>query len=377
MRYFYFLPLVLLCLSCNPDKDVSSDYLQQYGKVIELNQIDSALVELGYTYNYDNFNGLIYQEYPREQVIHLSNDQLFSFDPASGELLDYFKIKQEGPGSVSPRSQFDGVIALGDDQYLWALNMGSDFVIADQTKSEVLFNVFKSETHYTGHCTQNKPFTADGKRFFFNIYGNPSEEVAGTASFLIYEPEKRYEYDLAIDYPTEYDKGFYGGTPYLYWPSIQFNKQRKEFVVSFPVSNYIDVYDEDLRLKKRILMNSPRFKEVQPLSEKIFSEEDYPGESKDREYYSALAYYFSLYIDNANGYIYRQVKVPNEDAFFGYDYYLLVADLNYQSIGEWKIPETHRPFNIYCDKKGLNIYNVSALGNTESGVATFTTFKPK
>jgi hypothetical protein len=377
MRHFYFLLPVLFCLSCQPDKDVSSDDLQQYGKVIELTQIDSTLVDLGYTYNYDNFNGLIHQEYPNERVTHVSNGQIFSFDPASGKVIDFFEIKSEGPGSVSPRSGFDGVIAAPNDQYLWALNMGSNFVIADQTKSEVLFNIFKLETRYTGHCTQNKPFTADGKRFFFNIYGNPSEEVAGTASFLVYEPEEKYEYDLAINYPTEYDKGFYGGTPYLYWPSIQFNKQRKEFIVSYPISNYIDVYDEDLRHKKRILMNSPRFTEIQPLSEKIFSEEDYPGEAKDREYYGALAYYFSLYVDNANGYIYRQVKVPNEDAFFGYDYYLLVADINYQPIGEWKIPETHHPFNIYCDQKGLNIYDVSALGNTESGVATFTTFKPE
>ncbi|MBC6993381.1 hypothetical protein QWY85_10870 [Neolewinella lacunae] len=374
-RVFTFL-LALSCVTtaCQPESESDHSKVPPHGD-IEMFKIGEAKIPVGLSYNYDNFAGLTQQaSSQRNRILHLSNGQIYDFDPIGEKINNYYPLPKDGPKKIKPQSDFDGIAAVNENTYLYAANMLNRLLLVSPERVETVVDFKGREDVYLVSSAQNRPLQTPAGDFLFGISPDPTNDLAQHFAFLQFNMQDRST-SYVIPFPEEYGQNFYSTTPYLYWPSIGFNSKNKEYVVSFPVSNYLYAYDENFKFKKKYPVVTNKFREVEPFSPPVkFGE--YPDMEKEDKYFRELSYYFSLYVDNQNGYMYREVKVRNPVAALGFDYYLLVLNLDYQVLGEWKIPEYLRPFNMFCSEKGLNIYDVGALGVTEAGTATFSIYKP-
>lgn len=375
--------LLLACLTLACQSGGDSDVGQKNKNLIpikhaqiELYKVGESKVPLGLQYNYDNFSGLTHQiSGGKSRVLHLSNGQIFDFDPVLEKVNNYYKIPDKGPKKINPQSDFDGIIAINDQEYIYSANMINRLLLITQEKVEVLVDFKGRDDVFLVNSTQNRPIVTLKNEFVFGVSPDPTAYLAEEFAFLKFNSSD-FSTTFVINFPNEYADNFYSTTPYLYWPSISVVDKNKEYIVSFPVSNYLYVYDDNFKLKKKVLAVSSQIEEVEVFSGPV-KLGDYPEPEKEDRYFRELSYYFSLYVDEYNGYFYRVVKIRNSNAVLGYDYYLLVLNLEYEVIGEWKVPEHLRPFNMFCNEKGLNIYDVGALGITESGTATFSIYKPE
>lgn len=366
-------------LSCQSDYKGSSEVVSKADRAhlsLEMVKVGEAQVNLGNTYNYDNFTGLTNQTSgDSSRVIHLSNGQIFDFDPINEKLNYYYEIPTKGPNKINPQSDFDGVVAVGNGNYIYSANILSKMFLISPDGVDVLVNMKKREDIFLVNSTQNRPESLPNNQFMFGISPDPTDNLSEKNAFLkVNATDNSFEY--RIEYPVEYSNYFYSTTPYLYWASVKYSVKKREYIVSFPVSDYLYIYDDNFRLKKKVVVATSQFNEVEAFSPPVKLGE-YPEPEKEDKYFRELSYYYSLYLDDYNEYIYRQVKKRNPNSRLGYDYYMMVIDFDYNVVGEWKIPEYLRPFNVFCNKNGLNIYDEGALGVTEAGIATFSIYLPE
>jgi hypothetical protein len=198
-----------------------------------------------------------------------------------------------------------------------------------------------------------RPVIKVGDELYISGVFNP--DVENGYSVIVYNVKKNTRhYEIPIS--DEYKKGWWGNTIYISTISLSYNKEDHLLISSFPVDNYIYVYDSKGTVNK-YYAGSKFIKQVSPYSKK---KRNILEPSSIENHFAKTGYYSSIKYDEYRNVYYRYITKPvsgNEDFTSIRKHTIVILNDKFMKIGEWEVPESLDITKSFVDESGLNILN--------------------
>lgn len=357
-KFIYLLTIFMFLvafLSCRSEGKSAKPY---YGKEIILLAQDQFEIETNYLFDYSTYSGPVISvgANGREELSVLSGGRIFTFSLDDRKLVEVIEPNVTGPNSMETTNPIDGIYPTGDGAFIYVNQMLNHIYRVDSNSAYLLSDLSEAEFYFGTSFFARSLKVSDN--YFFSITHSPITPLRGKKSVLQYNDASK-SYKEVISYPDVYYDNYFGATPYLYWPSVIFNSKEEVYVVSYPVTGFIHVYDENLKFVKKVNAASSLIGSLKPLIENFdYNKDMLPDWKMDRSYFTSSPYYAGLQYDAVNQLYYRLARVPvSEDVESGYTHSYVVLNEDFKMLGEVKIPDYYRPEFSYCDGRGLNILN--------------------
>lgn len=200
------------------------------------------------------------------------------------------------------------------------------------------------------------PIIRKGDDLLLSGYFNPDSKKPEKSSFIIFNIKTNIKYP---GYPRsdKYNKGWWGRIFSVSTSYITYNGEKDFVIVSFPIDNYIYVYDKSGRSKK-YYAGSKYIGDIHPFSKKKKDLQKYYRDFQN--YYARSGNYTRIAYDKYRNVYYRYVLKPvgkQEEFTSKRRSAIIVLDEKFNIIGEWDVPENIDLFKSFIYKKGLYIFN--------------------
>jgi len=244
-------------------------------------------------------------------------------------------------------------------------NFDSIYVLLTKSNKFVLLNssgVIMEETkpltwnaEITPVIFSNHPVIKIDRNLLICSYFSLPNDLPKSPSCIIFNMNDktiRYDYPVSL----EYKKGWWGKTIYIPTLHQTYNRDKKLIVHSFPVDNYIYVYDKYNKSKK-YFAGSQFIKKVYPVSKQV--KPNITG-SDVENHFARSGYYTTINYDKYQNIYYRYLVKPvkkGKDFTSKRDHSIIILDKNFINIGEWEVPDKNDLFKSFIYRKGLYILN--------------------
>lgn len=296
------------------------------------------------------------------QVFNKPEEDFLFVEQTFRNAIDIYSLNSEMyyktihlPKSIAPEqpigffvNSFDSIyVLLTKSNKLVLLN--SNGVIIEETKT------LTKNTEITPVIFSNHPVIRIERNLLICSYFRVPNSLLKSPSCIIFNMrDKTIHYDNPVS--LEYRKGWWGETIYIPTLHQTYNSNKKLIVNSFPVDNYIYVYDKFNELT-RYFAGSQFIKKVNPISKRM---NPIISGSDVENHYARSGFYTAINYDKYQNIYYRCLVKPiekSQEFSSKRDHAIVILDKNFSILGEWEVPNENDLFKSFIYRKGLYIFN--------------------
>lgn len=189
--------------------------------------------------------------------------------------------------------------------------------------------------------------------YFGSVAGEmPSEDSLNRPTFTQYNRNYK-NFNFLLGYPDIYHKANWGGGM-LRWVYATFNNKKNLFIVSFPASHNIEIWDPELNLSYTKYAGSCYIADIEPYSNKV---EEQPSTEKILDYISKTNCYGNIFYDEWNNLYYRIAEIAPNNYKNKKTVSIIIIDENFDKVGESIIDNISKDFRyaMFVSYKGLMV----------------------
>jgi len=308
-KYSILSVLLLYLFACGRDETQRNTNINNYSPGEWSVSFASDLVlKPDLTYNYQSLaNYYPFGSDNTETVTTLSDNFIYEFDVSSGDLVSKVGFAREGPNSVPNRHMYDGIVKIGNKEYLLILHWTREIYRINEQGAKMLFQLNPDEEKafmtYSGVYPVANPNNAN--EILLSLCNQPRVPAhSKVTTFLKFNYKTQRAQDF-IHYPELYDEPYWTSSPYPYIPSIHYIPSKEQYFVSFPLSSKIYIYNDKFELDGTQEVRSKYIEDIKP----YLPEKPAAGVSLDwdqaRAHFRKMSYYLGLpqkvrFIHNTN-----------------------------------------------------------------------------
>ncbi len=355
------LVISLLYFSCTADQ-INNGAKRE----VNLSVVDRITLKVDELFSIETVSNFFLSTKQGKELLTLRLGELiYDIDLSTGKQLGRYSIPLEGPNSIDNFSEFDGIARLKNSNYLYVSHfLGDMYRISPDTIQRVGQLTNDQSNQFRFFTSSYAPVLLFNNFLAIGHIANSRFSLEDTPSFSLLNVETN-EIIHPFFYPSIYNKHFWGDHPYQYLPNIQYIDKVNKFYVSYPIDEWIYVYDEKFNFENKVLVKSNEISTIAPFRPKPLGVDETYDYNEDKEYFRNLSYYFTCFYDSKNEKYYRVVKKVNieKDGERNRVYYLIICNLSLEIIDEVKLDSKYNVLYSFMSSKGLMLFDASKFSD--------------
>jgi len=341
-------------MGCRSEENSSLNYKH---KKLSLLPKDSLQIEVDNEFIIDEVSGFFYDDEIIDRYTVKSKRNIYQLD-LEGGILRREKLASEGPKGIKTVSDFDGVGILENGSIIYSNHFLNRIEKLDKEKIQTIYEINEENANERLHSSWFSPVINTDRYILFPKFGNWRTQLTDLSCFVLLVKESLLTKDV-IKYPLKYEDYHWGDHPYLYWANIQYIKAIGKYYVSFPIENYVRIYDQNFNYVGKKLVRSHKIEQVAPMFNEKIGKEEEPDHIKDRAYFKSLSFYIGALYDPIHRIYYRIALIAesNELNEIEYSYSFVVCDYDLNYIGEWEVPQYYKVNLSFISPGGVSLFN--------------------
>lgn len=383
--------LLLILVGCRIENQNESSFYQEsnskkFDDLFYLVEYDTVALPLDSLTGFDH-NSISYFEDENQKgklsILNTINNTVYIYDYEGRSILKKIKIATEGPESVGSIGYTTGHFMNNIDS-LYVLNYRTRkmFLLKPSGKIQRVYNlkIENEDIPPIPFLKTNTPIQRVGNEFF----------ITCTIPFVQIDDFSQFFTTLRVDLesgsikrcfplPEIYDQGYWSYAEFKYQPSVLYDTDTKNFLVSYPVDPYIHKYSIDGVFQGKFYVGSKYFGKIEPVSFDESLKFEKPDYDRDKIYARTESdFSYLLHDDMAQKYLRMAYVRPSEKDYqqgntMPLTSFIIFND-EFVKIGETLLTDDYASHIYFINERGLHIAKRSSYRENED-LLTFGVFK--
>ncbi|MEM0992954.1 MAG: hypothetical protein AAGI49_07940 [Bacteroidota bacterium] len=357
--FFIYLASVYLLMSC---EDAESDNIIDSAVQLKLITSGELVVSTDSLFTVETASNFFISGSEELPVLTVRlSDLIYDFDLVSGTQVSRKEVPLEGPSSIGDFNQLDGIAKLEDSTYLYFSHFLKEVYKISKDTVFSTMNREEAQPHEINFMSASyAPIESVNEYLLISTIPSTVSNLSKLPAITLYNTETN-QISHPLHYSEKYGQHFWGYHPYQYLTSVRYIESLNKFYVSYPIEDFVYVYDKDFNFEQKKSVSSKYIRKIDYLHDEPIQEGQVYDYNKDRDYFTNLSYYPLAFYDSNSSRYYRIARkvLIEESGERLLNYTVIVCDSNLNVLDEVELDEQYSIVYSFMSPKGLMLYNTS------------------